>query len=339
MGADRADDGAGRAVIGPGPCDPEILAFFEHVQRQMSARFAATGGLDVEERRHRAEVYASLTAEPDPPELHSRQVYITLPGREIPVLIHRPVSKDPLPTILFFHGGSFVAGSPQSHHFISASLAHNTGAQVLSVHYRRAPENPYPAPLDDCYAALCWAAEHAGTLGIDPSRLAVAGDSAGGNLAAACALLVRDRGGPALRFQALIYPGLGGGASTESFRTHTEDLFLKPAGILFSQRAYLGDAMEAPDDYAAPLRAGSVAGLPAAYVLAAALDPLHDDGLLYARRLADAGGRSVFRSAAGMVHGFLRARRWSSVAETELQMLCAFMRDAFELPVPSSRRW
>lgn len=323
----------------PGSCDPDILAYFAHVQRQMSARFAATGGLDVEERRHRAEVYASLTAEPDPPELQSRQVYITLPGREIPVLIHRPLSAEPLPTILFFHGGSFVAGSPQSHHFISASIAHNTGAQVLSVHYRRAPENRYPAPLEDCYAALCWASEHAATLGIDPSRLAVAGDSAGGNLAAACALLARDRAGPALSFQALIYPGLGGGQATASFSTHKSDLFLKPSGILFSQRAYLGESMEPPNHYAAPLQTESTAGLPPAYILVAALDPLHDDGLLYAQRLSDAGVKATFRSAPGMVHGFLRARRWSSVAEAELQAMCACVREALKLPLPEVRRW
>ncbi|WP_431280950.1 alpha/beta hydrolase [Humitalea sp. 24SJ18S-53] len=320
-------------------CDPEIETFFAHVQREMSARFAATGGLSVEERRQRAEDYATLTAEPDPAELRSRQLYIGLPGREIPVLVHRPESTAPLPTILFFHGGSFVAGSPQSHHFISASIAHNTGAQVISVHYRRAPENPYPAPLEDCYAALLWAVAQAGPLGIDTTRMAVAGDSAGGNLAAACTLLVRDRGGPALRHQALIYPGLGGGSGTPSFQTHHDDLFLKPAGILFSQKAYLGEAMTAPDDYAAPLAASSLAGVPPAYILAAELDPLHDDGRLYAEKLQAHGVAATMRTAPGMVHGFVRARRWSQVAEREFQVLCAAIREALELPVPRTRRW
>ncbi len=318
------------------PCDPEIVAFFDHVTREMD-RFAATGGLTVEERRWRAEEYAALTAEPHPPGLESRQRYIALPGREVPVLVHRPRSSEPLPAIVFFHGGSYVAGSPQSHDFISASIAHNTGAAVISVHYRRAPENPYPAPTDDCYAAVCWAAQQAARLGIDPARIAVAGDSAGGSLAAACTLLARDRQGPSIRHQALMYPGLGAGPSTDSFRNNTHDLFLKPQGIEFAQKAFLGDAV--PDGYSSPLRADSHAGLPPAYVLVAELDPLHDDGMLYAQKLRDAGVPATFRSAPGMVHGFVRARRWSKVAQAEFAQMCAAMREALELPVPATTPW
>ncbi|MBH1966045.1 MAG: alpha/beta hydrolase [Comamonadaceae bacterium] len=318
------------------PCDPEIVAFFEFVTREMN-RHAATGGLTVEERRWRAEQYAKLTAEPHPPELESSQMYIALPGREVPVLVHRPHSTEPLPAILFFHGGSYVAGSPQSHDFISASIAHNTGASVISVHYRRAPENPYPAPTEDCYAALCWAAENAERLGIDASRIGVAGDSAGGSLAAVCTLLARDRGGPAIAHQTLIYPGLGAGRETHSFRHNTEDLFLKPAGVEFAQRAFLGDAE--PDAYSSPLRHPSLAGLPPAYVLAAELDPLHDDGLLYVDKLKAAGVAATLRSAPGMVHGFIRARRWSKVAQAEFEAMCAEMRHALGLPAPQTTPW
>ena len=205
------------------------------------------------------------------------------------------------------------------------------------MHYRRAPENPYPAPNEDCYAALCWAVEQAERLGIDPSRIAVAGDSAGGSLAASCTLLARDRNGPKISHQTLIYPGLGAGPDTNSYRNNLDDLFLKPAGVDFAQRAFLGDVE--PDGYSSPLRNSSHAGLPPAYVLVAELDPLHDDGVLYAEKLQAAGVRATLRSAPGMVHGFVRARRWSKVAQAEFETMCADIRSALDLPVPQTTAW
>ncbi|MFU2067550.1 alpha/beta hydrolase [Bordetella hinzii] len=316
--------------------DPGIQAYVDEARRALG-RMAGLQ-ISLAQRRTRADQYAALVREPYPAGLAVSDTYIVRQGHEIPVRIYRPESQAALPTIVYLHGGSFVAGSPQGHDFITASLAANTGAQVFSVHYRRAPENPYPAPTQDAYEALRWAADEADMLKVDTDRIAVAGDSAGGNLAAACALLARDRQGPRLRMQALVYPTLDADLDTPSYLHNTQDAFLTREAMAFALEAFLPGGPDAADGYALPMRAADHAGLPPAYLLLADHDPLLDDGLRYADKLRKAGTAVQLRVGQGMIHGFLRARRYSAVAEAEFQRLCDALRGALDLPAPA-RRW
>jgi len=316
--------------------DPGIQAYVDRARKALGD-MGELGTLTLTQRRARADRYAALINEPYPASLDVSDTYIVLPGREIPVRVYRPRAAGPLPAIVYLHGGSFMAGSPHGHDFITASLACNTGAQVLSVHYRRAPENPYPAPTDDAYEALCWAARETELLGIDPDRIAVAGDSAGGNLAAACALLARDRGGPGLRMQALLYPTLDADFDTPSYLHNTQDAFLTREAMAAALEAFLPSAEASRDGYALPMRAADHAGLPPAYLMLADHDPLLDDGRRYADKLRAAGTAVQVSIGVGLIHGFLRARRLSAVADAEFHRMCAALRQALALPEPV--RW
>ena len=208
------------------------------------------------------------------------------------------------PVIVFFHGGGWVIGSIQSHDNTAGRMAAETGCTVISVEYRLAPEHKFPAPLEDCYSATAWVAEHAGDLGVDASRLAIAGDSAGGNLAAAVALLARERGGPAIAYQLLVYPVTD---ITFDYPSHAEN---GPLNYILSGRAmrwftdhYIGGA-EGVDWRAAPIQANDLSGLPPAFVVTAELDPLRDEGEAYARRLEEAGVPVTTIRGTGMIHGF-----------------------------------
>ena len=316
--------------------DPGIQAYVDRTRNALG-NMADLGALTLTQRRARADRTAALINEPYPAWLEVNDTYIVLTGRELLVRVYRPRAQGPLPAIVYLHGGSFMAGSPQGHDFITASLACNTGALVLSVHYRRAPENPYPAPTDDAYEALCWAAREADLLGIDPTRIAVAGDSAGGNLAAACTLLARDRGGPHLRMQALIYPTLDADFDTPSYLHNTEDAFLTRDAMRVALEAFLPSADTRHDGYALPMRAESHTGLPPAYLLLADQDPLLDDGKRYAEKLRAAGNPVQVSVGTGMIHGFLRARRLSAAVDTEFHQMCAALRQALALPEPAER--
>jgi len=303
--------------------------------RQAAGGLAGLKGLTLADRRTRADRYAELVREPYPGTLSVRDTYMVLPGRELFARIYRPDDvPGPLATVLYFHGGSFVAGSPQGHDFITASLAHHANVQVISVHYRRAPETPYPGPTEDCYAALCWTAEHADMLGVDVHRLGVAGDSAGGNLAAACALLARDRAGPALRIQALIYPTLDDDLDSPSYLNNTQDAFLTREAMEFAIDAFLPKGVPRDDGYALPMRARSHRDLPTTYIVVADHDPLMDDGRRYAEKLKLADVDVTLQVAPGAIHGFLRARRYSAMAESQCQLLCTALRNSMDRPAP-----
>lgn len=226
------------------------------------------------------------------------------PGGDIPVRVYSPEATEPLPAVVFFHGGGWVICDLDSHDGLCRGIANGAGAAVVSVDYRLAPEHRFPAAVDDCFAATCWVAEHAGELGIDGSRIAVAGDSAGGNLAAAVSLMARDRGGPALAFQLLVYPCLDPDLATPSHREHAEGFFLTRSGMRWYWDQYLGSPEDARHPYAAPSRAPDHSGLPPAPVITAQHDPLRDEGEAYAARLAEAGVAATARRYDGMFHGF-----------------------------------
>lgn len=231
-------------------------------------------------------------------------VSIPLEGRTLEARLYVPEgAADPAPLLVFYHGGGWVVGTLDTHDGTCRALARASGAAVISIGYRLAPEHPYPAPVEDCYAALQWAVANAKLLGCDSDRLAVGGDSAGGNLAAALAIMARDRSGPALRHQLLIYPVTGDDFSRASYAENgSGDYFLSTAAMQWFWHQYVGENTDAP--LARIDRTPNLAGLPSATVIAAEFDPLRDEGMAYAARLAEAGVQVDAAIAPGMIHGF-----------------------------------
>jgi acetyl esterase/lipase len=226
---------------------------------------------------------------------------------DVPVRIYRPKEprNPPVPGVLHIHGGGFVIGSVRAEHAGTALTAIDSGAVVISVDYRLAPEHPYPAGLHDCYAALTFLHAEAGALGVDTARLALVGASAGGGLSAATALLARDLGGPPLCFQMLQIPELDDRLETPSMQTFVDSpVWSRPLAEV-SWQAYLGELWGAADvpDYAAPARAADLSGLPPAYVSTAENDPLRDEGIMYAMRLLQAGVSVELHQFPGTFHG------------------------------------
>jgi len=225
------------------------------------------------------------------------------PAAGIPVRIYRPDTDGPSPLVVYFHGGGWVIGDIASSEAVCQRLAHGVPAVVVNVDYRLAPEHPFPAAVEDADAAVAWVAAHATELGGDGGRLAVAGDSAGGNLAAVVARHARDAGGPAVAFQLLIYPATDMTLSLPSYRDNGEGYLLETATMAWFIDHYLG-ATDPRDPDASPLFADDLSGLPPALVVTAGFDPLRDEGEAYAERLRQAGGAVTTSRYDGMFHGF-----------------------------------
>lgn len=243
------------------------------------------------------------------------------PVGDIPCRLYHPRPGARLPLLVYYHGGGWVLGNLQSIHGVTASLAARSGCAVLSVDYRLAPEHPFPAAVDDATAVLQWAADSAERLAIDHARIAVGGDSAGGNLATVAAILARDRGGPELKFQLLIYPATDAACNTPSMDQFAEGLVLEKKDMLWFWDHYCADrALRESDVRASPLRVADAAGLPPAYFLLAALDPLLDEGLAYAERLKDAGVPVTCRVVPGAIHAFLGFWQVFELADRELSL-------------------
>jgi acetyl esterase len=249
------------------------------------------------------------------------------PAGELPVRVYTPEGEPPFPIVVFFHGGGWVVGTLDTYDPLCRALAAATPAVVVSVDYRLAPEHRWPAAVEDAYAATEWASRNAAALGGVQHRLAVAGDSAGGNLAAVVALGARDRGGPAIGFQLLVYPVLDAAGDTASWREYADGYHLTADGMRWYWDHYLGRAGGAAPD-ASPLRAAFVGGLPPALVIGAEYDILRDEGEAYAARLAEAGVDASASRHAGVVHGFVRWRAVTGAAEDALQEAAAALRSA-----------
>ncbi len=248
--------------------------------------------------------------------------------RDIPVRIYRPAGlKQPSAAFLYLHGGGWIFGDLESHDTSTADLAQAAGLTVISVDYRLAPEHPYPAAVEDAWDALSAVAADAAHFGIDPTRILVGGDSAGGNLAAVLCLKARDAGGPAIRGQVLIYPGLGLGWDNGKSGTRAADApLLKADESLYYMQAYLGGATSTEDPLAAPLLADDFHGLPPAYIMAVEHDPLRADAEHYARRLAEHAVPVELEVEPGLVHSCLRARALSPAAAAAFDRVCAASR-------------
>jgi len=217
----------------------------------------------------------------------------------VPIRLHRPNGSNGLPVLVYLHGGGWTTGSATELDALCRTLAEAVECVVAAVEYRLAPEHPFPAGLDDCFAATAWLAEHAPELGLDPARFAIGGGSAGANLAAAVTLLARDRHGPSLVFQLLAYPPLDHAAFADAERA-----VFRRADIEWHWSQYLPDRSDGDDQRASPLRATDLSGLPPALVLTAEHDPLTEEALAYAVRLAEAGVPAEARHFAGAQHGF-----------------------------------
>jgi acetyl esterase len=222
----------------------------------------------------------------------------------VPIRIYSPGGSAPFPALVFLHGGGWVVGDLETHDQVCRSIASRGEAVVVAVHYRLAPETPFPGALEDGAAAIRWTAEHARELGVDPKRICVGGDSAGGNLAAVVALISRDRGGPRLCHQLLIYPVTDHSFETPSYRENQSGPLLTRDAMRAFWNLYLAREQDGANPYASPLRAPDLRGLPPAHVMTAEYDPLRDEGEAYARRLEAAGVPVVVRRYEGMIHGF-----------------------------------
>lgn len=246
------------------------------------------------------EVYRMMHQENKKAEMH--EVRDASAGT-VPIRIYRPVEKDQSPCIVFFHGGGWVIGDLETHDACCRMLAEETGYAVIAVDYRLAPEHPYPAPVHDSYDAFCWIHQHAAELNINPNRLAVAGDSAGGNLAAVISLRARDESGPAICHQLLIYPVTDAAMDTASYSENGEGYMLSQATMTWFFDHYAGMDVR-QDPLVSPLKAGNLQGLPPATVFTAEFDPLRDEGEAYGNRLKEAGVATLIKRFDGQIHGF-----------------------------------
>jgi acetyl esterase len=282
------------------PLDPEAKMLLE----QMTTVVRPFDELSVEEARA---AIATLSAAAGEGEAVARVENRTIPGPrgEIPVRIYTPAGRAPFPLLVYFHGGGWVIGNLETHDALCRHLANAASAVVVSVDYRLAPEHPFPASGEDAYAATRWVAANAAAIGGDAGRVAVGGDSAGGNLAAVVALMARDRGGPPLVFQLLVYPVTDApSANTASYRENAEGYFLTAKMMHWFWNHYCGTNPDLSDSYLCPLRARDLKGLPPALVVTAEFDPLRDEGEAYAARLREAGVAGTAKRYPGMIHGF-----------------------------------
>ena len=254
---------------------------------------------------------------------------LTLPGPagDVPARVYRPGADGACPTVVFFHGGGYVIGDLDTHDNQARTLCREADAVVLSVGYRLAPEHPFPAGLHDCEAATRWAAEHVDDLGGDAARLAVAGDSAGGNLAAVVARRARDAGGPPLAAQLLIYPGTDHAGDYPSRTENAEGLFLTLEDVRWFSGHYVGTADRSDPDVS-PVLAADLEGVAPAVVVTAQYDPLRDEGEAYAQALQRAGVPVVLHRFDGLIHGFFDLAALSPAAADAVRETCAELRRA-----------
>ena len=248
------------------------------------------------------------------------------PAGDVPVRVYSPAGEGPFPLLVWFHGGGWVLGSVEESDPVARGLSVAGECVVASVEYRLAPEHPFPAGLEDCWAALRWCVENADELRVDPARVAIGGDSAGGNLAAACTVLARDAGGPQLCFQLLVYPVVDFDATTRSMVDNAEGYLLTVEVLQWFYDHYTHPDQRT-DPRAAPLRAEDLSGLPPALVITAEYDPLRDEGEAYGRRLIEAGVPTTISRYDGMIHAFFSMTAFADRAiEAEAEAGAALLR-------------
>ncbi|MDQ1439075.1 MAG: acetyl esterase [Acidimicrobiaceae bacterium] len=286
------------------PLDPQAQVLLDGLAALDSPVLAS---LSPPEARELFRGMAALT--PVPETARTEERVIPVDGGELTAHVFWPLggdasgAPDAPPVLVYFHGGGWIVGDLSTSDSSAAELCNLSGCVVVNVDYRLAPEHAFPGPLEDAYAAVRWVVDNGESLGADPTRLAVGGDSAGANLSTAVCLLARDRNGPDIRFQLLLYPPVDGRRSYPSFRENAEGYFLTAETMDWFWGHYLGDT-DPEDPLASPLYASDLAGLPPALVVTAEFDPLRDEGEAYAERLRQAGVIAHASRYDGQVHGF-----------------------------------
>jgi len=291
---------------------------------------SASGGgtLTPREARERARDEAAVVGGPKLPLARVEDLEIPGSGGPIGARLYSAVPADasPPPLIVYYHGGGWVIGDLETHDSVCRFAARHAGAMMLSVDYRLAPESPFPAAVEDSVDAFHWACQEAAALGADPHRVAVAGDSAGGDLAAVVSLLTRDDDGPKPAMQALLYPVTDAIGGQESRRVYADGFLLTAADMGWYEGHYLQGANADTDPRASVLRTDDLSGLPPAYVCTAGMDPLRDEGEAYVGRLREAGNLVAHQRHPGLVHTFANMTGISRTARAAMHELCGALR-------------
>jgi len=285
--------------------DPQARALLDRLQR---AGVQPLRGLSAPDARRMYRESRAPLAASAPEVAETRELRIPGPADAIPARYYRAFGAEagaPLPGFVYFHGGGWVCGDLDTHDVVCRGIANHARCALVAVDYRLAPEHKFPAAVEDAVAAVQWVAKNAASLAIDPERLVVGGESAGGNLAAVAAIAARDAGGPALAMQVLVYPATDLGLVTGSHERLAEGYLLTRDSMLWYRGHYLRDERDVADWRASPLRAPDLSRLPHAYVITAGFDPLLDEGKAYAERLIDAGVRVTYECFEGQIHAFL----------------------------------
>lgn len=286
------------------PLDPQVEDF---LRRLAAANLPPIQQQTIAEARGQMDLSTRFLGKP--PAVFSVEDH-RIPGQggdvRVRILTPHAAARTPRPVVVYFHGGGWVLGGIESHEGVCRALANSSGMIVATVDYRLAPEHRFPAAAEDAYSATAWISAHAAEFGGDPGRIAVAGESAGGNLAAVACLMTRDRGGRLPAFQVLIYPITDYNLHNASYRDFAEGFFLSRSEMAWYWEKYVEKADDRSHPYASPCRATDLSGLPPALVITAEYDVLRDEGEHYARALQSAGVPVKLRRYAGMIHGFVR---------------------------------
>lgn len=283
------------------PLDPQAQAVLDMMA---AAGLPPYEQISVEEARARYNA-SQLGGKPEPVARVEDQ-QISGPEGPLRIRLYTPEGTGPFPVLVYFHGGGWVLGNIEGSDTLCRALTNAANCVVVSVDYHLAPEYKFPVPAEDCYAATQWVASNTAAFNGDETRIAVGGDSAGGNLAAAVCQMARDRSGPNLVYQLLIYPITGYIPNTPSYQENGEHYYLTRAGMVWFWNHYLGNEEGGKNPYAAPLQAQNLNGLPSTMVITAEYDPLRDEGELYANHLQEAGIPTTVIRYPGMIHGFVR---------------------------------
>jgi len=309
--------------------DPQMQGVLERIAQSTLPPFYT---VSADEARRLYKETRSVLSPPVPEVGEVRELAASGPAGPIPVRLYRGSGTETgvaLPVLVFFHGGGWTIGDLDTHDIICRTLANKARCAVIAVDYRMGPEHKFPAAVEDCVAATRWVAERAGLLGIDPARIAVGGDSAGGNLAAVVAIILRDALAPPLVFQALVYPATDQRMDSASHTRFADGFLLTRDNMLWFRDNYLD-----PEDYddwrASPIRAGDVARLPPAHIITAGYDPLLDEGRAYSDRLVAAGVPVLYECFEGMAHGFLTMGGVVAAANHALYRLAQSLSQAFK---------
>jgi acetyl esterase len=306
------------------PLDPQARAM---IDRTVALKLPPTREMTPAQARESVRQRSAALPREDVGAVRDHQVPVQ--GGTITVRVFTPRGTGAKPALVYFHGGGWVTGDIDTHEGICRTLTNAADCVVASVDYRCAPEHAFPTAVEDAYAATLWVVEHAAELAVDARRLAVAGDSAGGNLAAAVALMARDRGGPALALQVLIYPVTDHDFGRPSYTQNAEGYLLTADSMQYYWDCYVPNVADRANPYASPMRAKSLAGLPPALVITAEYDPLRDEGEAYAHALAAAGVSVAHSRYPGLIHAFFRFTNVLDAARAAVAEVVAALQKAW----------